>query len=75
MNTEEKLKLSKSLERTRVEEFVCHYNYSFSTSQWLEQVDDISGFGIDPESFKKELINALTKEFKKELELVVKITK
>jgi hypothetical protein len=61
----DKLKISNKIERTSVEGFICHYQYKFTTPQWLEKIDDWSSMGIS--NFEDILIETLTKEFEYEL--------
>jgi len=64
-------KLSYNIERVRLDGFVCKYVYKFRTQQFLEDVDDLSYFGISPNDYKEHLIEALVGEFKIALNNVI----
>lgn len=47
------------------------YVYEFQTPQYLENIDDYSRFGIDHDSMKQDVVDALVDEFRMELNRVV----
>ena len=64
---EEKIKLTHNIKRVSVDWQMparCHYVYEFVNTQWLESIDDLSSIGIEHDSLKEEVINALVGEFK-----------
>ena len=67
----EKKKLSWNIERTGVQGFNCEYNYKFSTTQWLENVDNPEYFGISHNDMKEKVIEALVSEFRIALNNVI----
>lgn len=67
----EKKKLSYNIERVKVEEFRCIYNYKFSTNQWLESIDNMEYFGISHNDLKEKVIEQLVNEFRISLNNVV----
>lgn len=66
-----KKKLSHSIERIDLKEFRCFYQYKFSTSQWLESIDNYEYFGIKHDDLKQKVIDSLVQEFKIALNSVV----
>ena len=60
-----KKKLSHCIERTKFDTFLkCQYIYKFSTSQWLENIDNLEYFGIDYNNTKQTVIDSLVNEFR-----------
>ena len=51
--------------------FKCYYTYEFSTSQWLEKIDNPEYFGISHNDMKEKVIDSLISEFKVSLNNVV----
>lgn len=64
-------KLSWNIERTDVIGFINHYNYKFTSSQWLEKIDNPEYFGISHDSLKQKVINQLVDEFRMSLNKIV----
>jgi hypothetical protein len=71
METIGKKKLSGNIERTKVDGFSCLYQYTFSTNQWLESVDNMEYFNIDHNSTKQIVIDSLVDQFRLALNSVV----
>jgi len=66
-----KKKLSFNIERTDLKEFICHYQYKFSTNHWLESIDNYEYFGIEHNEFKQNVVDLLVDEFRIALNNVV----
>ena len=66
-----KKKLSHTIERTDSRDFRCYYVYKFSTSQWLESIDDPEYFGISHNDMKEAVIEQLVSEFRISLNNVI----
>jgi len=66
-----KKKLSFNIERTKVDDFTCIYQYKFRANQWLESVDNPLYFGIEHNEIKERLIENLVDEFRIALNNVV----
>lgn len=67
----EKKKLSYNIERNYSRDFRCYYVYKFSTSHWLESVDDPEYFGISHNEMKEAVIEQLVSEFRVSLNNVI----
>jgi len=66
-----KKKLSPNIERIDSIDFRNYYQYTFSSPQFLEQVDNPEYFGISHEDFKQQCVDVLTNEFRLALEQVI----
>ena len=65
-------KFQNNIERTNVKDFRCFYKYEFSTSQYLEDIDNwmvISNYTHD--EYKQIVIDQLTNEFEETLTKII----
>ena len=71
---ESKKKLSYNIERVKVDMEVptrCHYNYKFTSQQYLENIDNYEYFGIHHDSIKQTVLDGLVNEFRLSLNNII----